>query len=127
MDLWRPNYSRENGEPSEDTREECPGCSPTTIREVAIATVMDGATLADVLNALGDRGPTHQLEMAHAYFSEWRERAPFLADSWQVQAAATRENGARDVEGVPRELEGVDTASAKKVKKWSGSERPPTE
>lgn len=83
FDLWRSNYYRENGEPPEDTTKMYPGLDAATIKEVAVAAVATDVTLDDVLNALGDRGPAEQLEMAYAYFREWRKRAPFMPDSWQ--------------------------------------------
>ncbi|WP_072313389.1 hypothetical protein [Agrococcus sp. Marseille-P2731] len=83
FDPWRPNYFRANGEPPEDTSKMYPGLSASTVSEVAIATVNDEDTLDDVLSDFGKRGPVEQLVMAHAYFSEWRKRAPFMPDSMQ--------------------------------------------
>lgn len=83
FDLWRQEYFRLNGEPPEDTAKMYPGLAAATVSEVAIATVTDEATLDDVLTAFGDRGPWKQLTMAHAYFSEWRKRVPFMPESMQ--------------------------------------------
>lgn len=83
FDLWRQNYFMANGEPPEDTVKLYPDLGAETVTAVAVATVNDGATLDDLLDRFGDRGPVEQLTTAHAYFSQWRKSAPFMPDSMQ--------------------------------------------
>ena len=83
FDLWRQNYFMANGQPPEDTARLYPDLSSETVTAVAVATVSGGATLDDLLITFGDRGPSDQLAMAHAYFMEWRKSAPFMPDSMQ--------------------------------------------
>lgn len=83
FDLWRPNYFHANGEPPEDTAKLYPSLDRQTVKDVAVATVDDGATLSDVLATFADRGPEVELTVAHSYFSQWRKRVPFTPDSMQ--------------------------------------------
>jgi len=83
FDLWRPNYFHTNGEPPEDTARMYPSLDPQTVKEVAVATVTNDASLDDVRATFGDRGPEVELIVAHRYFSQWRKRVPFMPDSMQ--------------------------------------------
>ena len=80
FDLWRVHFFRENGVPPEDTVSMYPGLDGAVVEELAAATVPTDAPLDDVLAAFADCGPADQLEMAYAYFSEWRKRAPFMPE-----------------------------------------------
>lgn len=83
FDLWRKNYFVANGTPPDDTQKMYPALTATTVTDVAVATVRDGATLDDVLRTFAGQGPDEQLSAAHRYFSRWIEHAPFMPDSWQ--------------------------------------------
>ncbi len=83
FDLWRPNYFSTNGEPPEDTAKLYPSLDPQSVKDVAVATVDDGATLDDVLAIFADRGPEVEWTVAHRYFSQWRKRVPFMPDFMQ--------------------------------------------
>lgn len=60
-----------------------PALTHETLAELAVETVVNDASLDAVLRLLGDRCPSAQVFKAHAYFSEWRKRAPFMPESWQ--------------------------------------------
>ena len=80
FDLWRARYFRENGVPPEDSVRMYPGLGRPVVEAVAVATVSTDATLDDVLIAFEDRGPADELEMAYAYFCEWRKHSPFMPE-----------------------------------------------
>jgi len=83
FDLWRPNYFHAKGAPPDDTAKMYPSLSAQTVTDVAVATVMHGSTLDEVLTAFADHGPQVELTVAHQYFSQWRKRVPFMPDSMQ--------------------------------------------
>lgn len=60
-----------------------PALSSETVAEIASATVLNNASLHDVLAIFHDRGPELELSLAHNYFSQWRKAAPFMPESMQ--------------------------------------------
>ncbi|MFM9379174.1 hypothetical protein [Gordonia sp. VNK21] len=83
FDLWRKNYFIENGNPPSDSVKMWPGLTFETISAIATATFHENATRTEIVARFEGGGPADELKMAHAYFCQWRRRAPFMPDELQ--------------------------------------------
>lgn len=81
FDLWRWNHFRDYGKTPEDTVKMYPSLSPETVDILAVATVNERRSLAQVLVDFAEHGPELELRLAHNYFREWRRPSPFMPES----------------------------------------------